>query len=159
MESNLSNLLPYLILETEQGFYFDNEQGVTYYVYFTDATGYFPDSDYGDYLKIFGFEPTSESNGTGFDQRTSETLLYLLVKFFEQDSRNVALYVCDQTDGRQAHRKRLFERWFRQYATKSFVKFDEEFEDIVYISAITSSQNPLLERFESDFRFLRSYLK
>jgi len=32
-------------------------------------------------------------------------------------------------------------------------------EDIVYISAITSSQNPLLERFESDFRFLRSYLK
>lgn len=159
MVSNLSNLSPYLILETEQGFYFDNEQGVTYYVYFTDATGYFPDSDYGEYLKIFGFEPTSDVGVTGFDRRTSDTLLYLLAKFFEQDNRNVVLYVCDQAGGRQAHRKRLFERWFRRYSDSNFVKFDEEFEDIVYISAITSSQNPLLERFESDFRFLRSYLK
>lgn len=159
MVSNLSNLSPYLILETEQGFYFDNEQGVTYYVYFTDATGYFPDSDYGEYLKIFGFEPTSDVGVTGFDRRTSETLLYLLVKFFEQDNRNVVLCVCDQAGGRQAHRKRLFERWFRRYAGSNFVKFDEEFEDIVYISAITSAKNPLLERFESDFRFLRSYLK
>ncbi|WP_310586495.1 DUF6169 family protein [Runella sp.] len=110
-------------------------------------------------MKIFGFEPTSDIGETGFDQRTSETLLYLLIKFFAQHNHNVILYVCDQADGRQAHRKRLFERWFRRYASNSFMKFDEEFEDIVYISAITSTQNPLLERFEADFRFLRSYLK
>lgn len=151
MELNLSFLNPYLTYPKDNEFYFTNDEGIEYVVYFSDADGYFPEIPFVEQVKVFGFHPiTTAGNSKKFDKKTSDTVIYLLFQFLN-DSSNIALYVCDQSDGRQRNRNRLFNHWFRKYNHFQLFKMDLEFEGGVYISAITSENNPNLSEFQQLF--------
>lgn len=54
------------------------------------------------------------------------------------------LYVCDQSDGKQSFRKRLFDKWFGYYSNGEYFKSDIVIDELVFISAIYKSNHPQL---------------
>lgn len=50
----------------------------------------------------------------GYDPKVKDTILAILEEFFNKN-QYILLYICDDTDGREAVRNRLFVRWFEEY--------------------------------------------
>jgi len=76
-----------------------------------------------------------------FDSRVSDTIVTFIQDLFT-DKRTVLLYVCDQTDGRQQVRAKLFDIWFRQYRVKKIIKVTIANSASIYACMLSSSENP-----------------
>lgn len=64
--------------------------------------------------RVFSFSfyaSYTESLTVRADLRVKDTIADIVNKFFE-NKRNMIVFVCDSTDGREHCRKRLFEKWF-----------------------------------------------
>ncbi|MBC3538745.1 DUF6169 family protein [Rufibacter sediminis] len=159
MTSPSSNLNPYELLEVSSGFQFLTDQGKAYIVYTTEAEGYFPEGTlFAAHTLMFGFKPLRESQRSleeitspfqsspqsrtnAFDPRISDTIVSFIQELFK-DKRTVLLYVCDQADGRQGVRAKLFDSWFRQYRVKNIIKATIANSSTVYACMLFSSDNP-----------------
>lgn len=159
MASSSSNLNPYELLEVSSGFQFLTDQGKAYLVYTTEAEGYFPEGTlFAAHTFMFGFRPLRDSQRSleemvspsqtsptaramEFDPRVSDTIVSFIQELFK-DKRTVLLYVCDQTDGRQHVRAKLFDIWFHQYRVKKIIKVPIANTPSVYACMLFSSDNP-----------------
>lgn len=88
------------------------------------------------------------------DAKIERAILAILDVFFAEHL-NVLLYMCDDSDGREANRNRLFLTWFKKHAaperftirTASAVVEGKGF----YAAIIVENRNPLLETVITDF--------
>jgi Family of unknown function (DUF6169) len=159
MESNLSSPNPYLTYQEKNGndIFFTTDSGEDYIVYFSESDGYFPDLTYSAKVKGFGFRPVRKNSSIKLDQRISDTIISLL-NIYLSDNQSIILYVCDQSDGKQHFRNRLFNSWFSKYG-KGLTKIGIEFDGQTFISAISSDQNPLFQDFQNTFLNLGNQYK
>lgn len=95
-----------------------------------------------------------ENQRSPHDAKIELAILAILETFFKEQL-NVLLYMCDDSDGREANRNRLFLTWFRKNAepgrftirTASTVIEGKGF----YAAIIVESRNPLLQAVIHDF--------
>jgi hypothetical protein len=59
---------------------------------------------------------------------------------------NIALYICDSSDGKQELRKRKFDEWYEKYQDNTFAKMNEKLKDsngnFYLITMILQYKNP-----------------
>lgn len=88
------------------------------------------------------------------DAKVEQAILAILNVFFEENL-DVLLYMCDDSDGREANRNRLFLAWFKKHAaperftirTASAIVEGKGF----YAAIIVENRNPLLKNIIEDF--------
>jgi hypothetical protein len=88
------------------------------------------------------------------DPKVEQAILAILEEFFAEHL-DVLLYMCDDSDGREANRNRLFLAWFKKHAaperftirTASAIVEGKGF----YAAIIVENRNPLLETIIADF--------
>ena len=86
--------------------------------------------------------------------KVEQAILAILDVFF-REHLDVLLYMCDDSDGREANRNRLFLAWFKKHAapnrftirTASAIVEGRGF----YAAIIVENRNPLLETVIADF--------
>lgn len=65
------------------------------------------------------------------------------------------LYICDTSDGREAHRNRLFVKWFEEFATPERFTMKTANATVegqgFYAAIIVENSNPMLEAIVIDF--------
>ena len=142
---DLNSLLPYKITEERNLFYsFTTEQGVVYHVYFLDYTIYFP-----DFTNIYTFNIEREDDVPHpIDRRIAVTVAYVLQQFFEH-KENAVVMVCDNLDGKELKRARLFSRWFLQYNDGNIQKYDASSESddyTLYASLYVHKENRYIKQ-------------
>ena len=136
---------PYQLQESEDGYIFTTDYGLTYLIYFIDYSFTF-----SDYPKIvcpvytFNIEvKDGDHTATPEDPRIGDTVADMLELFFK-DLDNVAIYTCDSLDDRQVGRRRKFDLWFYLYNTGDWIKEDgiQFIEGVeMYTSMIISKEN------------------
>lgn len=138
---SLSSPTPYPLSETEQGFAFMTEQGVTYRLDFTSDSDYLPHTPFGDSVFSFSILPISGSFDRR-DPRIEPTIVQALHLLFEADPKAVLVYVCSTEHDQERVRSRLFNQWFFRHQ-ESFEKFDFTYpEQRLYMSAIVRQDLP-----------------
>ena len=99
---------------------------------------------------IFEFVIKVAVNDTGknppLDINISKTIAAIFKEFLLKHNNNIALYICDSSDGKQDLRKRKFDEWYEKYQDKSFAKMNETLQDskgnLYLISMILQAKNP-----------------
>ena len=95
-----------------------------------------------------------ENNHTPYDPKVEQTILTILQEFFEEHL-DVLLYMCDDSDGREANRNRLFLNWFQKNADPGRFTIRTAHATIenkgFYAAIIVENRNPLLESIIEDF--------
>jgi hypothetical protein len=124
----------------------DNE--IRYEIKFVPS-GYLWESNpfFKDYT--FEFIIAILENNTGknppLDKKMPETLRLIFEDFF-QNNKNIAIYICESSDNKQAVRFRKFNDWFVLLKNRAYVKMDmqiaDEKEVYIYTSLIMRADNP-----------------
>ena len=102
-----------------------------------------------------------ENQRSPHDAKIELSILAILDIFFAEHL-DVLLYMCDDSDGREANRNRLFLAWFRKHAapdrftirTASTIIEGKGF----YAAIIVENRNPLLEAVIADFEMTAKIL-
>ncbi len=145
MDLDLQN--PYdVIEESELDYSFCTRDGITYRAYFLSVS-HLHDSFTDAYS--FSIEPVGESEDTihPMDVRISVTIASILKEFFRKNE-NSMLMVCDNLDGKEEKRRKLFDRWYHHYANHSLIKLDASLENEDYrlfVSMFVNRHNPKRE--------------
>lgn len=99
---------------------------------------------------IFEFVIEVSENETGknppFDIKVSRTIAQIFKEFLLKHDNNIALYICDSSDGKQELRKRKFDEWYEKYQDNTFAKMNEKLKDsngnFYLITMILQYKNP-----------------
>lgn len=125
MQEVSSSLNPYEHFSRNLNYTFTTSSGIEYYVYFTETSGYFEHvPEINDDIVTFGFHPlTDDSEGffydpaTGIkrksriDLRVSDTIASIIHDFLFTYPYKCPSFLCDDTDGREKCRQKLFRKW------------------------------------------------
>ena len=80
------------------------------------------------------------------DVNVSETIAAIFAEFLSKHDNNIALYICDSSDGKQDLRKRKFDEWYYKYQDDTFTKMNEALRDssgnLYFITVILQQKNP-----------------
>ncbi len=159
-ESNSSNPQAYRLIEESFGFSFTTEQGTAYSIYFTDASGYIPDTSLVDSIYMVGFvadpPPAKGTKGGGIDPKIKNTIQKALLETFHANPEWVLVFVCDQSDGMFQGRNTLFHSWYMEHK-QTFVKQDYTDGKTFYSSAIYKRENERRAEVESELGFFILY--
>lgn len=123
IQSSLLN--HYNVIDCDNGYCFRTDSGNTYYITFIK----YP--TISDFLSVdvymMNIDRADESNHrNGNDNKVRNTILKVVSDFFS--SHNDALItICDILDGRQACRRRLFNRWFSDFSGNLLSKLEVGF--------------------------------
>lgn len=101
---------------------------------------------------IYEFVIDVAINQTGknppLDISVSDTVAEIFRAFLSANSKNICIYICDSSDGRQDIRRKKFDLWFYKYQNDSFLKLDEVLVDSnkkrYPVSAIIRKTNPYI---------------
>lgn len=141
---------PYDFCKESDWYYsFITISGVKYIAYFVDYSVYHPDFEE---VYTFNFEP-EESNPHPIDYRIAATIVAILQEFFQNKERAMIL-VCDNIDGKENKRNKLFSRWYTNFKTEDILKFDASAttaEYQLYVSILISSFHPCKEKLVAAF--------
>ena len=138
----------YVMLSPKGGYIFETEGGIHYTISFEEDT---PIGGCNTFQFVI---EKMEKVRSGYDAKIEQTILAILNEFFVEHL-DVLLYMCDDSDGREANRNRLFLTWFKKYAaperftirTASAIVEGKGF----YAAIIVENRNPLLETIIADF--------
>lgn len=123
MDSTL--LLPYEYTMVDESFYtFVSKDGIVYHIYFLPLIGFCP--EFGTTYS-FNIEP-EDKRPHPIDVRIVLTVVQILRQFFN-NNENSMIMVCDNSDGKEAKRRKLFDRWYDKYADSHVVKYDASAHD------------------------------
>ncbi len=145
----LNEKSPYQITIAEDGGYdFVTSQGIHYTIYFDD------DQPIGGCETFQFIIQKVEHRRTPHDPMVEQTILTIVDQFFIENL-NVLLYICDDSDGREAKRNRLFLSWFNKFAepnrftirTASTIIEGHGF----YAAIIVENRNPKLKAITEEF--------
>lgn len=95
-----------------------------------------------------------ENQRSPHDAKVEYAILAILDVFFKEHL-DVLLYMCDDSDGREANRNRLFLSWFKKHADPN--RFTIRTAGAIiegkgfYAAIIIENRNPLLETIIADF--------
>ena len=127
---------------------FKTDFNITYEIKFVPS-GYLWESN--PFFKDYTFEfiiAVLEENAEKkrpLDKKIPETLRLIFEDFF-QNNKNIAIYICDSSDNKQAVRFRKFNDWFVLLKNRAYVKMDmqiaDEKEVYIYTSLIMRADNP-----------------
>ena len=138
----------YVMLSPKGGYIFETEGGIHYTISFEEDT---PIGGCNTFQFVI---EKMEKVRSGHDAKIEQTILAILNEFFVEHL-DVLLYMCDDSDGREANRNRLFLAWFKKHAapdrftirTASAIVEGKGF----YAAIIVENRNPLLETIIADF--------
>ena len=138
----------YVMLSPKGGYIFETESGIHYTISFEE------DAPIGSCSTFQFVIEKMEMVRSGYDAKIEQTILAILNEFFVEHL-DVLLYMCDDSDGREANRNRLFLTWFKKHAaperftirTASAIVEGKGF----YAAIIVENRNPLLETIIADF--------
>ena len=99
---------------------------------------------------IFEFIIKVAINETGknppLDVNVSETIAAIFQEFILKHNNNIAIYICDSSDGRQELRQKKFNEWYDKYNDATFAKMNEVLFDSngnrFLITMILQQKNP-----------------
>jgi hypothetical protein len=136
---------------------FDTDYGIGYEIKFVPS-GYLWESNphFKDFT--FDFVIAVVVNNTGktppLDKRLPDTVSVIFNDFF-RDKRNMAVYICDSSDNKQAIRFRKFNNWFNLFKGIRFMKIDMTIQDVkeivIYTSLIMRMDNPNKDEISLEF--------
>lgn len=95
------------------------------------------------------------------DDKVEKTILSIINEFFRAN-KEVLLYICDTSDGREAARNRLFLSWFEREANGRFIirtakaKIEDE---VIYTAIIVANDHPALQAILRDFEEQKEMLE
>ena len=138
----------YVMLSPKDNYIFETERGIHYSISFEEET---PIGGCDSYQFII---EKIDKVRSSHDAKVESTILAILDEFFAEHL-DVLLYMCDDSDGREANRNRLFLTWFKKHAaperftirTASAIVEGKGF----YAAIIVENRNPLLETIIADF--------
>lgn len=148
MKEKLNFQLPYNITRNEDLIYsFTTNGGIKYIALFVPSSCY--DTNLENTYN-FNFEPEDPKNKNIHDPRIKETIIYIIELFFQTNS-NSMICVCDSLDGREICRRRLFDKWRKEYSDRlsHIHKEDVEKEGDYYTlcaSLLIHRDNPNIEQ-------------
>lgn len=136
------------MISPQGGYIFETAKGIHYAISFEEESQV---GGCGTYQFII---EKRERVRSAHDPKVEQTILAILNQFFAEHI-DVLLYMCDDSDGREANRNRLFLTWFKKNAdpqrftirTASAVVEGKGF----YAAIIVENRNPLLENIIADF--------
>lgn len=131
--------------ESEWNYSFITISGVKYIAYFVDYSIYHPDFNE---VYTFNFEPEDPAPHP-IDPRIAATIIAILQEFFQSKERAMIL-VCDNIDGKENKRSRLFDRWYTNFKSKDILKATTE-EYQLYVSILLSSFHPQKDKLIAAF--------
>ena len=138
----------YVMLSPKGGYIFETEGGIHYTISFEEDT---PIGGCNTFQFVI---EKMEKVRSGYDAKIEQTILAILNEFFVEHL-DVLLYMCDDSDGCEANRNRLFLTWFKKHATAN--RFTIRTASAVvegkgfYAAIIVENRNPLLENIIDDF--------
>ncbi len=138
----------YVMLSPKDNYIFETERGIHYSISFEEET---PIGGCDSYQFII---EKIDKVRSSHDAKVESTILAILDEFFAEHL-DVLLYMCDDSDGREANRNRLFLAWFKKHAaperftirTASAIVEGKGF----YAAIIVENRNPMLETIIADF--------
>lgn len=138
----------YVMLSPKDNYIFETERGIHYSISFEEET---PIGGCDSYQFII---EKIDKVRSSHDAKVESTIFAILDEFFEEHL-DVLLYMCDDSDGREANRNRLFLNWFKKHAeperftirTASAIIEGKGF----YAAIIVENRNPLLQTIIADF--------
>jgi len=145
----------YVMISPQGGYIFETEKGIHYTISFEE------ESPFGGCDTYQFIIEKRERVRSAHDPKVEQTILAILNQFF-LEKLDVLLYMCDDSDGREANRNRLFFSWFSKNAdptrftirTASAVVEGKGF----YAAIIVENRNPLLETIIADFEMTAQVL-
>ena len=147
--TTINRLAPYQVtLAEDGGLDFVTARGIHYTIYFDE------EPPLGDCATFQFIIRKIEQRRSAHDHNVEQTILAILDVFFKEHL-DVLLYMCDDSDGREANHNRLFLTWFRKHAapdrftirTASAVVEGKGF----YAAIIVENRNPKLADVIADF--------
>lgn len=145
----------YVMLSPKDSYIFETERGIHYSISFEEDTPLGGCSVYQ--FVIEKIDKVRSSYGT----KVEPTILAILEEFFAEHL-DILLYMCDDSDGREANRNRLFLTWFRKHAAPE--RFTIRAASAIvegkgfYAAIIVENRNPLLENIIADFEMTAQVL-
>lgn len=112
----------YNICEEENGYSFKTDSGNIYYVTFIK---YPVISEYlsVDVFMLNIYRADEHNHQNGDNNLVRNTILYIICRFFILHD-DALITICDIADGRQLCRRRLFNRWFKEFSNGELIKLD-----------------------------------
>jgi hypothetical protein len=102
-----------ILLSDGSGYQFTTSGGDIYIAYFTEFT--LIDSDQNEILATsFGFVNKGAGKSHRYDVKIKNTIIHLIMEFFENQDDAAILYICINNNGRERNRHITFGRWFNE---------------------------------------------
>jgi len=148
------NLLPYPLLKIDDFTYnFSTGSGLEYNCSFLSYSEYFHDyPQIADRFYSFNLDLKSKPKKIlpGIDSRIAATVIFIISGFLESKI-NAVVYVCDNSDGKEAARAKKFISWFNyfEYASEKIIQISNNFkvEDMmIYSSLLVHRKNKEIDK-------------
>lgn len=123
----------YEITADEQGYLFLTDLNITYRIVFDDLSSIFQDypTIHGRVFSYSFYPVNKHSSKQKIDERIKLTIAHSINSFFEKHD-NLIVFVCDSSDEREMCRKKLFDKWFKEFNNGLLDKYDGSVEDNEY---------------------------
>lgn len=153
IESNINKYAPYYtICKTDSVAVFMTDNGLVYEAGFVEDYTFFDENAYQFYLK----ELTGTSGPR--DIKIMSTVAAIIEEFLIQND-SVVVYICDDSDGRQAIRNRMFISWFNtteRHDDYTLLMGHGTIGDCTYFAAaIVAKKNPDYQEIINAFAFFK----
>ena len=147
------NLQPYKYKIYKPDYYsFVTDSGIEYTCYFSPYAEYFKSYPAVISSKFFAFNlelVDKKKKISGTDKRIADTII-IIVGDFLNSKINAVVYICDNSDGREAARARKFLSWYRFYEHPShkIIKVSGNLDagDIILHTALLVHKNNKLKK-------------
>ena len=162
--SDQSEIIPYTLISregTEVSYTFMTDNNIQYVVRYISSTDYYFDEtfDIGDTeILEFQFTPIDKGIKPIKNLRVVETLATSM-KDVLSIRKNAILYICDKSDGKQAARSKLFDKWYKNYSWEMVKKHDGKLvnadaPDSEYVLLIVNIENPYADKVVEAFSYI-----
>lgn len=146
----------YYVMQSPKGNYiFETALGIHYSISFEEDTPFGGCSTYQ--FIIEKIDPIRSQH----DPNVEQTILTIIDEFF-RTYLNVLLYLCDDSDGREKTRNRLFLTWFEKHADQERFTIRTASTTIeghgFYAAIIVENRNPMLKAITDDFEYTTQIL-
>lgn len=124
---------------------FKTSGGAEYSVLFVDASSVFFNTRLeGSYC--YNIVISKIKSGDGLKDKGVKETIGAIVDHYFSDPERILIFTCEEEDGKQSVRKKLFDMWFSNGTLSHLVKFNEDIEgsEATYHSSILfHKENPL----------------
>ena len=145
----------YVMLSPRGSYIFETGKGIHYTISFEE------ESPFGGCDTYQFVVEKRERVRSAHDPKVEQTILAIVNQFF-LENLDVLLYICDDSDGREANRNRLFLTWFKNHAAPDRFTIRTANATVegkgFYAAIIVENRNPLLENVIADFEMTAEVL-